>query len=452
MTINRVAALALTCALAACTMGSAAHDVIATADSVNHRATLSATAIKHVVFIIQENRSFNDLFLGFPGATTQSYGYDTKGTKIALQPVDLSTSWDVDHSSESFFNDCDGTGSVAGTDCKMDGWAAEGAGYGHPANPAYSYVPRNEIEPYWTMAQQYVIADEMFASNLDGSFIAHQYAVAAYASRAVDSPLLRWGCEGGMTNTIQTLTNARTYGRRIVACFDNPTIGGRADKGGESWRFYTGSIYGDGGLWSAYQADSKIYRGPDWSADVITPQSRFLTDVGNGKLADITWITPTFEASDHAGYDASEGPAWVTSLVNAIGTSAFWKSTAIFIIWDDWGGWFDPVPPVYEDYDGLGFRIPLIVISPYAKHGSVTHAQYETASVLRFIEDDFGLTPLAASDERAADPANDPAVFDFSQPPRTFKKIRGGKPASYWTHLDRVWRAHPTYGARIGDD
>ena len=88
----------------------------------------------------------------------------------------------------------------------------------------------------------------------------------------------------------------------------------------------------------------------------------------------------------------------MASLVNAIGTSSFWKSTAIFIMWDDPGGWFDPVKPPHKDYDGFGFRVPLIVISPYAKQGYVTHVQYETASVLRFMEDNFGLAPLAASD------------------------------------------------------
>ena len=98
-----------------------------------------------------------------------------------------------------------------------------------------------------------------------------------------------------------------------------------------------------GGLWSSYQADRKIFKGPDWSSDVISPPSKFLTDVGDGELADITWITPTLPDSDHPGFGSVERPAWVTSLVNAIGESSFWKSTAIFIMWDDWAVWFDPV-------------------------------------------------------------------------------------------------------------
>jgi phospholipase C len=138
-------------------------------------------------------------------------------------------------------------------------------------------------------------------------------------------------------------------------------------------------------------------------------------------MAAVTWITPTYANSDHGGVKSKGGPAWVASLVNAVGQSKFWDSTAIFVIWDDWGGWFDPVVPVYKDYDGLGYRVPLIMISPYAKAGYVTHVQYESSSVLRFIEDNFGVAPLEASDSRAADPAND--AFDFNQTPIPFKPI-----------------------------
>ncbi|HEY5426300.1 MAG TPA: alkaline phosphatase family protein [Candidatus Tumulicola sp.] len=416
--------------------------------TVKRRA--SSSPIQHVVFIIQENRSFNNLFMGYPKAKTQNYGYDANGDKIALHSTDLSTYWDIDHSSGAFFTACDGTGPLPGTKCKMDGWNKEYASYGAPKNFAYAYVPQNETAPYWAMAKQYVLADHMFASNLDGSFIAHQYVVAAYASGGVDYPSESWGCQGGSRDTVATLTQQRTYGPRIVTCFDNPTIGSEADAAGVTWRFYAGSTTGDGGLWNAYQADTAVYNGPDWNTNVISPPSKFLTDLGNGQLANITWITPTYENSDHAGMEASGGPAWVTSVVDAIGASPFWKSTTIFIMWDDPGGWFDPVKPVYKDYDGLGFRVPLIVISPYAKRNRVTHVQYETASVLRFMEDNFGLQPLAASDTRAKDPLGD--ALDYSQKPRKFTKIAGSKPNGYWTELDRMSTVHGPPKTIVGDD
>jgi phospholipase C len=144
------------------------------------------------------------------------------------------------------------------------------------------------------------------------------------------------------------------------------------------------------------------------------------------------------------------GPAWVASLVNAVGSSAYWKSTAIFVMWDDWGGYFDPMQPVPKDYDGLGFRVPLVMISPYAKRGYVTHVQYETSSVLRFIEDTFGLPPLAASDARANDPAKD--AFDYRQMPRKFKAFAGAKPSAYWILRDRASRLRGKPKNILGDD
>ncbi|MFZ0363051.1 MAG: alkaline phosphatase family protein [Candidatus Cybelea sp.] len=446
MTIRSIALLALACAAAGCGRSF----VSPAPNALTLEARRSRTPIQHVVYIVQENRSFNNLFEGFPNALTASYGYDSKGKKIELRPHPLGTEWDVGHSSLAYFTACDGQGKLKGTDCKMDGWLGEGANIGAPKNPEYSYIKRSQIVPYWTMAKQYVLADRMFASNLDGSFIAHQYVVAAFASHAVDYPIGSWGCEGGASDMVGTLTDKRKAGPSILACFGNPTIASEADSAQLSWRFYTTLLGAPGGLWSAYQADSQIYYGHDWKTDVITPQSQFLTDIGKGELASITWITPTWAASDHPGMDATEGPAWVASVVNAVGKSKFWKSTAIFVQWDDWGGMFDPVQPVFEDYDGLGFRVPLIVISPYAKKGRVTHVQYETASVLRYIEDNFGLGRLAASDTRANDPANDSDVFDYSQPPRKFKEIAGSKPASYWKRLEQT--LPPRMANIIGDD
>ncbi len=194
----------------------------------------------------------------------------------------------------------------------------------------------------------------------------------------------------------------------------------------------------------------KIYEGSDWKAKVIDPPSRFLTDVAAGKLAQITWVAPTYEASDHAVLDTGKGPAWIASVVNAVGKSKFWDSTAIFIMWDDWGGWYDPVKPRYVNYDGLGFRVPLLIVSPYAKEGYVSHGHYETASVLRFIEDNFGLPQLAASDTRANDPAAD--AFDYYQQPRKFVEIPGERSAAEWMRIERDSRAGPLPTGILGDD
>ncbi len=247
---------AVVCAFAACSGGgsSAGFSNVPFATQIRLHAT-PGSPIQHVVFVIQENRSFNNLFMDYPGARTQNYGYDTKGHKIRLRARGLESSWDVAHSSTAFFAACDGRGPLPGTHCKMDGWNEEVAEPNPPRNPAYSYVPQSETKPYWAMARDYVLADRTFASNLDGSFVAHQYVVAAYASHAVDYPFNQWGCQGGPDDTIKTLTKRRAIGPAIAPCFDNPTIAAEADAAGVSWRFYAGLTYGNGGIWSSYQAD-----------------------------------------------------------------------------------------------------------------------------------------------------------------------------------------------------
>jgi phospholipase C len=397
--------------------------------------------IQHVVIIVQENRSFNNLFVGFPGAKTAGYGYDTNGHKIKLQPVGLETTWDIAHDSWDFIAACNGTGSIPGTNCQMNGfdkeyWQCGRSGFPQcpNANPPYSYVPHSETAPYFNMGKQYVLADQMFASNFDASsFISHQYIISGQAQSAVNYPYGAWGCPGRSGDMIATVGPQRQvpYNYEVV-CWDPTTLGDELDKAGLTWAYYATSYTGNPGIWSAYQAIKHIYYGSDWSKDVISPPSQFLTDVANGKLRTVSWVTPTCGNSDHAGCGSNTGPSWVTSLVNTIGQSQYWNSTAIFIMWDDYGGWYDPVAPAYVDYDGLSFRIPMLIISAYAKQGHVSHVHYEHGSILKFVEDQFGLARLAASDTRAKSPARD--CFDFTKPPRTFVPFAAPYDANYFKH------------------
>jgi phospholipase C len=402
--------------------------------------------ITHVVVIVQENRSFDDLFQGFPGADTQAYGYTSSGKKVALRPVPLEVDWDVAHSSKAYFDACDGSGSLPGTDCKMDGFDKEpfvcSRGlhpYCPPGDSQYAYVPHAETKPYFAIAKQYVLADRTFASNFDGSsFVSHQYFIAAQANSAVDYPSEPyWGCDGGKGDTVVTITQERTYGAPVRACFTDRTLADEMDAAGVSWRYYTSGIRQDSYIWNAFQAIRRVRYGPEWKTNVITPQSRFFKDVRDGALPAVSWITPTCANSDHSSCGSNHGPAWVASLVNAVGESPYWDSTAIFVMWDDYGGWYDHVPPPLEDYDGLGIRVPLLAVSAYAKAGYVSHVQYEHGSILKFVEDVFGLAPLAASDARANSPEDD--CFDFNQPPRAFKKIQAPLGPGYFERepLDR---------------
>jgi phospholipase C len=392
-----------------------------------------AGKITHIVYIVQENRSFDNLFQGYPGADTVSSGKNSKGKTIKLKPVSLSYKYDVSHTAEAMFEACNGTGELPGTDCQMDGFNNEGGCCGLN-NPEYVYVPHKESQPYFDMAHEWVLADRMFQSQLDESFVAHQYVIAAQADWSVNLPIGAWGCQGGKHDTVSTITTERNaYGPSIQACFDYETLGDELDAAKLSWRFYASrygsAASGDGAEWSSYQAISHIYRGPDWKY-VISPNWKFITDVRAGQLANFTWITPVCDDSDHANCGGGYGPSWVAALVNTVGKSKFWNSTAIFVQWDDWGGMYDHVPPPYKDRDSLGFRVPLLVISPYAKHGYVSHVQYETASVLRFAENLWGLDQLAAADKRAASPADD--CFDFSQKPRPFVRIAAPKSPKFF--------------------
>ncbi len=426
----RAAALALAFALGGCSFASQPSLPPARAGATLLLPGAGAGKIRHVVYIIQENRSFDNLFQGYPGADTVSSGKISTGQTVPLQPADLAIRYDIDHSASAMFVACDGTGKLPGTQCRMNGFNNESA-YFWPQRikyPQYVYVPQRVTKPYFEMAHEWVLADRMFQSQLDESFVAHQYAIAAQAASSVNLPDGEWGCQGGPSDVVATITQKRKYGPDQTACFDYQTLGDELDAAGLSWRFYTskyGSQSSDGGAdWSGYQAVSHIYNGPDW-AKVIDPQKKFITDVRAGKLANFTWITPICANSDHVNCGGGYGPSWVAALVNTIGASKFWSTTAIFVQWDDWGGLYDHVKPPFKGADGLGFRVPLLVISPYAKKDHVSHVQYETASVLRFGEDLFGLAQLAAADKRATSPAGD--CFDFNQKPRAFVPIKAPK-------------------------
>ncbi|HEV3092137.1 MAG TPA: alkaline phosphatase family protein [Candidatus Cybelea sp.] len=385
-----------------------------------HSDATGGQKITHVIYLVQEGRSFDDLFGGYPGADTVSSGEISSGKTVGLQPISLKARYDINTQADAMFEACNGSGSLPGTDCLMNGFNNEEV-YGGPKRvkyPMYAYVPHEESKPYFDIAHEWVVADHMFASQLDGSFTAHQYIVAAQSGRAVNVPVGAWGCSGGKYDEIGTLTSSRGFGPNEDACFTYVTLANELEKTNLSWRYYTADK-----ATSSFAFDKRVYGSPQWRKDVVQPSSRFLNDLAAGKLATVTWITPSCADSDDVSCGGGGGPAWVASLVNAVGESKYWDSTAIFVQWADWGGFYDHVPPPYEDYDGDGFRVPLLVISPYAKQDYVSHVQYETTSVLRFIEDRFGLKQMTQADRRATSPAAD--CFDFSQRPRKFVPIKG---------------------------
>ena len=366
---------------------------------------IPGSPIQHIVIIMQENRSFDNLFNGYPGADTVQGGMN--GSELVpLKEVALGDSRDLSHSHMRWLKDWDNG--------QMDGFEQDGSLL------PYSYVPRKDVEEYWTLAQQYVLGDHMFQSNTGPSFVAHQYLIAGQSGDVAENPTGSvWGCDAAPGTTAALIGPNGTELPGVFPCFDYQTTADLLDRKGVTWRYYAPGSGDNFFLLSAYQAVRHIRFGKDWDQNVISPSRRVLVDIKAGELAQVTWIVPDFTHSDHPG-SGSEGPAWIAAIVNAIGNSPYWNSTAIFISWDDWGGWYDHVSPTKVDAMGPGFRVPLLIVSPYSKHGYVTHHFHEASGFIAFIEHNFDLGTLGVRDA-GTDAFSD--CFDYTQTPNPLAPI-----------------------------
>jgi|SRR5579884_539972 len=487
--------LALGTLLASCRGGAGPSQVLpgngqeigtSSSEAANVRPTPCAaanyTCIQHVVIIIQENRSFNNLFMNYPGATTRTTGM--AGSRvIPLRPRTFESQiGDISHCWQDAMN--------AWHFGRMDGFDKELAesfpvancpslaNRGRPIgtsgiwNP-YVYVPNdapnyvNEAGPYWQMARQGVLADHYFPTDFGPSFTAHQYLVAGTTDIARDLAIVNYpgilNRRGGVSlasatswscDSPQTLRTSILDAQRMVSPATGPfpcftqyrTIADSLDARGVSWQFYTpttGNFPAGDYIWSPFSSIRSIRFGPDW-ANVITPQTSVLKAAQTGKLKAITWVVPDGTYSDHAGpYITDEGPSWVSAVVNAVGTSKQWSSSAIIVVWDDWGGMYDGERPPQMDFRGLGIRTPLVIISPYAQRGTVSKTLYEPGSILKFVETVFQLPPIGGS--CPAIPANGFGYtdcrannldgFNFRQMPRAFIPIKAKYPPSFFTKM-----------------
>jgi len=305
------------------------------------------------------------------------------------------------------------------------------------ANPQYGYVPATDNGPYTTLAAQYTFGDRMFQTNEGPSYPAHQFIFSGTSEPSVGSDLLvsenpaaggMPGCLSSEQAQVEVIDPAGNENQKVTSCFEHPTLADVLDAKGVSWRYYAPVTTG---IWVAPNSIEHIQMGPDW-ANVVTPETQVLTDIADGNLAQVSWVTPTAAESDHAKSNNGTGPSWVASVVNAIGQSPYWSHTAIFLTWDDWGGWYDHVPPhIFGSYE-LGFRVPLVVISPYAKPAYVSHVQHEFGSILKFTEQTFGTASIGFTDVRADDLSD---CFNYAQTPLTFRTIQARYRADYFKRL-----------------
>ena len=388
-----------------------------------------SSKIQHVIIVFQENRSVDNLFNGYKGADTQTWGLNHLNKRVNLVQVSETAPYDVSHAHWSFVTEFNG-GKMNGFDLAQSVCNNPAACPPAPQRP-YAMVPRSESKPYWDMARQWVLADKMFQTNQGPSFPAHQYIVSGTSTisngsnlRAAENPhtgqgTITGGCDSPVGSRVVVIDRNGNVNQKVYPCFERTSLTDLLDNKNVGWRYYENDY--KPGLWVALDAIKHIRQAPWYKTKVVTPSNRVLTDINSGNLAAVSWVMPSADDSDHARVTDGTGPSWVASIVNAVGRSKYWKTTAIFVTWDDWGGFYDHVkPPVYNSYE-LGFRVPLLVISPYAKAGFVSHKQHEFGSILKFVEETYGLGSLNTTDVRADDLTD---CFNFNQPPRKFYAIK----------------------------
>jgi len=422
--------------------------------------------IQHVVVIFQENRSPDNLFQDpvlyqQRGADIAQKGTDSHGNTVALQEINLGVGFDPDHSHKAFTDMCDLNTGVNPPQCRMDG--ADKIPVSCPTGLpecTFAYVNPADVQPYFQMAEKYTFADRMFQTNQGPSMPAHQFIISGTSAPSAASALFASenpstiqapdaGCYAAPGSTVALIDSAGSEGSNspIYPCFDHPTLTDLLEAKGYSWRYYTPT---GPAIWNGPEAIQHICgpnatppnatacAGTDWNSHVILDQTQILTDVSNRQLPDVSWVIPTGQASDHPGStNGTLGPSWVASVVNAIGNSSYWANTAIFITWDDWGGWYDHVAPPQVLVNCAqwgcgyvyGFRVPLIVISPYVKAQYISHTQHDFGSILKFIESTFGLPSLGYADATADDFSD---CFNFNQTPLQFQTIPSALDARFF--------------------
>jgi len=439
---TRFTAALLASLIGLCACAQSSHSSYSALPGIENGITRAGEAtgyIDHVIVVIQENRSFDNFFATFPGAlgATQGLMKTTSGdVYVPLQEGRLEFD-NLGHEHFSFELEYDKG--------KMDGFGLvkrelpKGVQI-KAGTYSYRYVDPKDIAPYWTIAQQYVLADHMFTTQSSSSYTAHQDLIAGGTpvdgDNVIDFPVpSAWGCDAPPGTITSLITTAGKYLRDKgpFPCFTYSTMRDLLDAKGVSWLYFTNTSHSH--VWNAFDSISAVRYGSEWETNIVIPQTQIYQTIANGQLPAVTWVVPDALDSDHPALHTDSGPSWVASIVNAVGESAYWPTTAVIVVWDDWGGEYDNVPPPQVDGQGLGMRVPMLIVSPYAREtvpgtpGYISHTQYEFGSILRFIEDNWGLGRLGTSDVRSKSIIDS---FDFKQAPRPFIPIVSKYSKSYF--------------------
>lgn len=434
---------------------------------------------QHVVVVIQENRTPDNLFQGlcdgFDSCSTNprpfQYNVQARDWRDKSKPLGvtqpllapLASAYDLDHSHVAFVEQCDldlGTGA-----CAMDGSAKVTCSGSCPGQPQFRYVDNSNgiLNPYLELATSYGWANYMFQTNQGPSFPAHQFlfggtsapsahddAVGIFASGNGNGDIA--GCIATATTTVSVISPPGIESKSIYPCFEHETIPDILPAN-ISWKYYAPTA---GSIWTAPDAIRHICQpdlpsdgkciGPEWTQHVDLKSADVLTDISKCALPELSWVIPSGQNSDHPLLNTGGGPDWVASIVNAVGTSPctsadgarYWETTAILIVWDDWGGWYDhEAPEILPQPEGdyqYGFRVPFIFVSAYTQAGLIDNSRHDFGSILRFIEGNFGAKQgaLNFADARAKDDLT--GFFDLRLLPRPFAAVRTVKSAEFFIH------------------
>lgn len=375
--------------------------------------------IKHVIFIVKENRTFDNYFGRYPGAEGAARATLSDGSTIELtEAVDVFEP-DLGH---GFFD-----GLIAINGGRMDQF--DRVRNGESMN-GFTTFTRAGIPNYWAYADSFALADHTFSSMYGPTFPAHLYTVGAQSGRVTGNKLQVEQVGGycdDVTETVYRFTKLTDVEKREVmraerqvdlgrvgafweeirACLDFEVLPDQLIERDIPWMYYANTP-----SWmNALLAIDHIRNSRHWETNVSPPED-LLADIQKERLRKVNWVVPPPFANEHpGGTSVCAGENWTVEHLNALMRSKYWKNTAVFITYDDFGGFYDHVPPPQLDIMGLGPRVPMLIVSPWTKPGYIDHGVYEFSSVLRFIEDTFGLECMTARDCGASNMMD---AFDFS--------------------------------------
>jgi phospholipase C len=432
---------------------------------------VDGSPIRHVIVLVQENRSFDNLFASsvlagggpYPGADT-SQTATVDGRSVPLRAVAFETPGDPSHSHPSLLKEWDNG--------KMDGFANDSVysplAFAKPGPGfAYAYVPDYETTIYHLLAARYALADQNFAPRLVPTFPSH-YTLVTTQSRIAGNPNSSiWGCDAKPGTTVPIFGQGETMIQAgVFPCFDQTSIADLLDAAHVTWKYYTGpySDLTDPAV-NIYDAFRRVRYGPDWQRDVIVPSGRILSDIETCRLPQVSFVMPNYLDSDHANSLSAAGPGWVGSIYLALVESQhatpscnYYKDSAMILTWDDSGGWYDHVaPPRGPDGTTWGFRIPIVVISAWARstydpshpHAMpyVSHTVRESTAITKFIEKNWALGNMGQRDVGDDDLSD---MFDYTRakPVPPFSEVS----IQHMIHLTRFRLAAAEHDRRIVDD